>query len=1085
MKKISLLLVLIMICQMFVLPISGIAEEAATEIEHYQKIMSPDELQDGEKYLIILCSVDNDKRGIMLPENGNEGFPVDTAAESFKSGKVSAVYENYSGKEWTFTKSGDGWKIGNGEQYAKINKENSGAILDSTGDVFTVGSVWGDCFEFTNSESWVLNYHDGSKEVASWSSDTAKFFVYKYVSGTPAPEHYQRITLPSELQDGGQYLIIPCSVEEAKRGIMLPQKGTSGFSIDTTADSFKTGQNSNVFENHRDKEWTFTKSGDGWKIGNGEQYAKLGSDDTASLDETGDIFTVETEWGDCFKFKNGSNRVFNYFAHLSEMCSYASDPAIFFIYKYVPAATPEPTPEPVPEQEHYRRITSPAELEDGEKYLIVYCDTWANTESFDSRGIMLPKDGTEGFPVAEINSFNNGENTVIANHRDKEWTFTKSGDGWKIGNSEKYAKLGDNKAFFDETGDVFNVVSVWGNCFHFTKEGGVLNYHQGTKEVSFWTDGAATFYIYKYVPGIPITTPEPEPEQEHYTKINSLDELQDGEKYLLIYNDTWTGQNRSGIMLPQDGTEGFPIEITDSFNSNTVIANHRDKEWAFTKSGDGWKIGNGKKYAKLGDGKAFLNREGDVFNLELTWSGFTFTKEDGVLNYHQGPNEVGFWPDAPAPFYIYKYVPGIPVSPTPPPSSGELINDDFEQYNSADDMNLYDITGRHLCDIVDFGGNKALKMGLNSDTDTIAATRNFNKVQDGILEVRLKMRTTNTSLTVPIVLQSSDSTKEIRFLEFQNGGAYVDNEKTLISSIRANVWYDVCANFNMNTKVYNVVLTDEKGNMVKSSDISFAEGEIDELSRIKLACWYKLDADAYFDDLSVRYTVANPEINDNSVVFYDSEGNASTERKEVSTKTSKIVIDFKTYMDIDSYDGITLINRNTNKEVNASINKTQKTYEMQLNELLDGNTVYVLTIPGTIRSYNGIELGKTSTVSFVTAQASTDLSVEIEGIFEDNEEISDLNRLIEAGGYAEIKLKYLNGTHPQGDTDICIITSYYSGEKLIKTMISNKQIGKDTINAMLTYDLPIADLEGVDCIKVFVLDNMENIKPYCKNLVFK
>ena len=48
------------------------------------------------------------------------------------------------------------------------------------------------------------------------------------------------------------------------------------------------------------------------------------------------------------------------------------------------------------------------------------------------------------------------------------------------------------------------------------------------------------------------------------------------------------------------------------------------------------------------------------------------------------------------------------------------------------------------------------------------------------------------------------------------------------------------------------------------------------------------------------------------------------ELTNVSTGTSKIVIDFKTYMDADSLDGIKLINKKTNTEVAVTAQKHRK-----------------------------------------------------------------------------------------------------------------------------------------------------------------
>ena len=65
---------------------------------------------------------------------------------------------------------------------------------------------------------------------------------------------------------------------------------------------------------------------------------------------------------------------------------------------------------------------------------------------------------------------------------------------------------------------------------------------------------------------------------------------------------------------------------------------------------------------------------------------------------------------------------------------------------------------------------------------------------------------------------------------------------------------------------------------------------------------------------------------------------------------------------------------------------------------------------------------------------------------------------------------------------------YYSDEEKSSPSKQNskiKTVSKDIVNTVLKYDMPIESKDGVDCIKVFVWDTVNNMKPYCKNAVFK
>lgn len=411
------------------------------------------------------------------------------------------------------------------------------------------------------------------------------------------------------------------------------------------------------------------------------------------------------------------------------------------------------------------------------------------------------------------------------------------------------------------------------------------------------------------------------------------------------------------------------------------------------------------------------------------------------------------------------------------------ITDDFESYNTVNDMGVYGITGKELSSVVEEAGNKFFRLGLNSETDSIWAARSFVKVDEGILNVKTRFRSSDPTLSVPLSVWSSND-KSFFYILVTEGKIYAGDHAKQLAPLKVDTWYDVDAVFNLNTKTYTVSISDGT-DTIKSGNLIFGNTDMTDINSVRMQCWSKVNANADFDNLSIKSSMAVPEITENSVTFYNANGDATNELTNVSTGTSKIVIDFKTYMDADSLDGIKLINKKTNTEVAVTAQKTQKTYEMVLDKLLEGNTTYALIIPGTVKNRNDIALGEDKTVTFVTESSAGGLSVKIANISNGEQEVSTLTDLIAAGAATTISLNYQNGTEPQNDTNICVITSYYSGERLVKTSVMNKTVSKDTVNTVLKYDMPIESKDGVDCIKVFVWDTVNNMKPYCKNAVFK
>lgn len=163
----------------------------------------------------------------------------------------------------------------------------------------------------------------------------------KTITPPPEPVHegacYTRVTDLSQLTDGGGYVLEcrPYTLEDCY--LMLPtvvtKNGRTGFDLEP-ADGFG---DATIYGDYAGKEWTFTRSGSGWLIGNGSQYAVLTSTPsngiTATLESTGQPMNIAAiESGGVYTFGNGSY-VFNYNSR-GLVNGYDNYPARFYIYKF-------------------------------------------------------------------------------------------------------------------------------------------------------------------------------------------------------------------------------------------------------------------------------------------------------------------------------------------------------------------------------------------------------------------------------------------------------------------------------------------------------------------------------------------------------------------------------------------------------------------------------------------------------------------------------------------------------------------------------------------------------------------------------
>ncbi|MBE6638175.1 MAG: hypothetical protein E7616_01785 [Ruminococcaceae bacterium] len=147
-----------------------------------------------------------------------------------------------------------------------------------------------------------------------------------------------------------------------------------------------------------------------------------------------------------------------------------------------------------------------------------------------------------------------------------------------------------------------------------------------------------------------------------YKRINHVDELKDGGKYLVVYNDT-TDQ----ILVPKvitksnnQGTRvGFHLQNAYNIGDFEVYGNYATMEWTFAKAGQAWFIGHEGLFATLTPTNDFaitatLEAQGSAFVIEGEAT-YTFKSGNYVLNYNARGLMNAYTSD-PASFYIYEYV---------------------------------------------------------------------------------------------------------------------------------------------------------------------------------------------------------------------------------------------------------------------------------------------------------------------------------------------------------------------------------------------------------------------------------------------
>ena len=270
----------------------------------YTLVTSTDQLVDGQ-YLLIY-NTDTDK--FMLPEvvtksnssSSRVGFNVgDTNIAG-----PDTITGDYSAKEWTFTKDGDGWKIGTTSgniTFTNTSKTGITATLESSGNTFTIsGSA--DSFTF-QSGSYYLNYNSRGL-INGYESNPAPFYIYRLTStGTVDPSGGDWVTIPdgqgktifrlvNQLTAGKKYLIVSSNQAGSANAVNLNGTSINSASVTIIAD----GGDKYIEAPANTAQWTYTNADKFQNVSNTGRYLRGGKNAGDSLKTTKDSDDSRTTW---------------------------------------------------------------------------------------------------------------------------------------------------------------------------------------------------------------------------------------------------------------------------------------------------------------------------------------------------------------------------------------------------------------------------------------------------------------------------------------------------------------------------------------------------------------------------------------------------------------------------------------------------------------------------------------------------------------------------------------------------------------------------------------------------------------------
>ncbi|MGN0181242.1 MAG: Ig-like domain-containing protein [Candidatus Ornithomonoglobus sp.] len=421
------------------------------------------------------------------------------------------------------------------------------------------------------------------------------------------------------------------------------------------------------------------------------------------------------------------------------------------------------------------------------------------------------------------------------------------------------------------------------------------------------------------------------------------------------------------------------------------------------------------------------------------------------------------------------------------------FTDDFESYSTLSDMtaknwSMYSPSGNtQPSEIITTDKGKSFSLGFSAGcSSSTSVTHTFNTpITAGKIKVDFDIMP-SASIGTHVKFDITGSDTYFPLFYFDGAGTVgtlynYTNSSTKIGSYTAGEWYHCTAVVDLESETIEASIADSTGyKQTKSFDWPGMIGlTVDSIKAFALQEWIaSADTASIFDNVVIDYVIEIPTLTESGMSF--TTGSEQTSMKtNVPTIADSINLSFGTLMDTSTMKGITITNSTTNETVPYVIGTSGTTINLRLKEALDANTTYKVNVPGEVANPAGSAMGEAVTLSFTTGAAQFVGS--IESVTANATEITKLNQLTE-GSALTAAVKLTNAT-ADAKTGILIV-SFYSGDTLVKTsyeVIEAASGAKVSQNIKTT----INGLEGVDCIKVMLWNDFENIAPLTTSIAIQ
>lgn len=602
--------------------VHAVTGSVSTGDKTYQRITDPSKLVNGGKYVLILTGLQDgdgtytewDTKYLLshtLKTNTQTGF--DHTLSPF-SGAISSdsIQGDYEAYEFEFSASGDQWILGGTTGQVTMTQHNTSSAYNvsftSSGTPFSIisSSAAGQfMFKATVGNVEIILDHNSSLDLinAYKMANSGRRAVFAIYGANQYQRVYPRVTDVSQFTDGGTYVMVATGTKNGqdadfmglvssetaaapadKTGLKIAKELPSGF---TLGDSL-----SGAYSNY---EWTFHRSGDKWLMesangsltladqGNGS-YNVIVSENgtpvsiTESVNNRPDEFEVHGFDDIYFDRYGGTDSTVTAWAAAGNSITVA-----FYGTKTVSDVVTQPYTDHSITPAIYPRITDPSQIVNGERYVMVVARTRndANVRQLLSKDSIDANDRT-GFRLDDVpDGFTLGD-TIEGTFGDYEWTFIKSGNGWKLacdGGQLTLSQRGTTASYngtLTANGATFTLDTYGTGLWYFkTTVGNVsltLDKNLGGNLVNSYNGGGTNnvvIALYGAKKAADTTV-------QRYVKeiVNTTSDLDEGGSYVIV--------NGTNAINPANNMRAIPVSPATDANGNKYLDYEQNVSNAFT-----------------------------------------------------------------------------------------------------------------------------------------------------------------------------------------------------------------------------------------------------------------------------------------------------------------------------------------------------------------------------------------------------------------------------------------------------------------------------------------------------------------------